>query len=99
VDGKLVLDPNRLAVTLTVAELRHLVAATIQEANANPPPEKLLFTLSEAAKMSNVKVYRLADWCKAGAMPFRRVGRKYYFNQEDLNAIMEISEVKKQEES
>jgi hypothetical protein len=90
-DRKLVLDSNRLAVTLTIGELRQVIAQAAQEAIANPPAEKLMFTLSEAVKMLNVKVYRLADWCKAETVPFRRMGRRYYFNQEDLNAIMEIT--------
>jgi excisionase family DNA binding protein len=72
--------------------VREIVRAELAKALAelplpNPPPS--LYSVKEAAALLRQKQSWLAGKVREGKVPHRRIGRRVFFNQQDIDAILE----------
>ena len=94
-------DPNnnngkdRMIVTLTVGELEDSVEAAVSRALAKQQPEKLLFTVPEAAQLLNCSAYSLGERVREGKVPYHRPGWQIHFTKDDIKTITEAGSVPK----
>lgn len=80
---------SRLAVTLTVAELRELVQAEIGTLLSSQEKPKLLYTTEEAAELCGLPSTWLATAARTGKVKCRRLGIYVRFAIEDLKELIE----------
>jgi len=83
-----VTDPDALAVTITVGQLRELVRDAVREELAEraalateAPP---LITTAEAAKLLRMPVRTVSNLCKEGKLPAEMVGGQWRIRRDLL---------------
>ena len=81
-------QPPKLLVTINTAELAEIVENALQRALSKKPPDKVWFTLSEAAARLNCKASWLAARVKDGTVPHCRPGHRIYFTEENIAGIV-----------
>jgi hypothetical protein len=81
-------QPNdRMIVTLTLKELEELMVKAVKTALINAPPQKVQFTLDEAAALLNVTPTWLAE-CRKGDVAHHRLAHHYRFTSEDIDKFL-----------
>jgi excisionase family DNA binding protein len=86
-------SPDRMIVTLNLAELEQIVEAAVVRALNKKQPVKLQYTLEEAAQRLNVKPSLLGAKVRSGELPHHRTGRRIFFTQADIEAIDQMTAV------
>ena len=88
-------NPDRMIVTLNIADLEAIVEAAVERALAKKQPARLQFTKEEAAQRLNVKPSWLGARVRAKELPLphHRAGHRIYFTQQDIDEIMQQSAV------
>lgn len=73
-----------------VREELHLFITDVKKTADNPqkPQTAKLLTKKEMADELDISLVSLTEWMKQGRIPYRRMGKRIYFNKEDVIASM-----------
>lgn len=86
-------------INMSPAELKELIASTLDEKlNANPPRNTLpdvkeILTREEAAELLSVTLQTLHNWHVKGILKSRRIGNQVRYYRSDISTILEGREV------
>ena len=86
-------DPQKNAFDLLVDQIRVVVREEINKALATKQPNKMQYTLAEAAQRLNVKPSLLGGKVRAGILPHHRAGRRIFFTESDLAEVDQLTAV------
>jgi len=82
---------NQLIVTLTVEDLKRIIAETIEMAS-KPHEEEVLLTRKEVASLFKVSLVTINQWMREGRLKFCRVNSRVYFKRNQiLESLQETS--------
>lgn len=72
-----------------VREELHLFISDVQKTADKPQQQTAkLLTKKEMADELDISLVSLTEWMKQGRIPYRRMGKRIYFNKEDVVASM-----------
>jgi len=88
-------NPDRMIVTLNLAELDAIVEAAVERVLVKKKPAQLQFTINEVALRLNVTKSWLGNKVRAGELPHHRHenGHRIFFTQQDIDEIIAASAV------
>lgn len=86
------LDRNALRDCVKDAVREELQVFISKVGNMDDPPQKKqptkLMTKKEMANELDISLVSLTEWMKQGRIPYKRMGKRIYFNKEDVMASM-----------
>ena len=85
---------NIIFTSLSYDELRELIKGTIRE-ELNKKNEKELLNVREACELLDISRSALNKWKSENKIPYKRLGKRIYFNRKDLLDALKDSDYKK----
>jgi hypothetical protein len=88
------MNNNIVLVSLTQDELKEIVKAAVHE-ELSLKQEKELLNFKEARELLGISASALNKWKSSNIIPFKKLGKRIFFNRQEIIAALKDSNYKK----